>query len=274
MRQIFTLFLLIITSVCHGQAAVTDYVLSVDFIPSFIAPSKVVICSKQDTITIEFTIYKDTNKKELSFTTLATLATNDVQPIAAFSKTYLFSKNSWRDKLRMDTIVLNGNTMIVNTVGTDGITVNGTVTQDNIVKEFSFWSPRKESENQKLMELIFSLLYQSFPEERATNYFEQLEGYFSFGLGLKKTSDDPLKYKLYGSISSHEEKEITNFINDLPFDKPVFIDLSNFNGMGTMYYPLFKSLIEKNSSIFWEKPSPKGLQQLYEIGIPTKNIIN
>jgi hypothetical protein len=163
--------------------------------------------------------------------------------------------------------------MVVNTTGTDGITVNGTFAQNNAERKFSFWSPRKGSDNNKLVKQIFTLLSKSFPEEKSINYIEQLEVYFPFGLGLKKISDDPLKYKLYGAISSNEEKEITSFINDLPSGKDVFIDLSNFNGMGTMFYPLFKSLADKNKRVYWLKPSPIGLQQLCEIGVPIENIL-
>lgn len=271
MRRLLTLLLSFLYVVCFGQGSATDYTLSLDFAPSFTKPSKVTICSKQDTNTIEFIIYDRNNKKDLYLKSQASIS--DIETIAAFSKNYKFSRNSWRDKLGTDTVLIDGNTMIINTVGTDGITVNGTFTQNNITKEFSFWSSRKESENHKLIEQIITLLYQSFPEERAIKYIEQLEGYFSFGLGLKIISDDPLKYRIYGSISSNEEKEITNFINSLPFDKDIFIDLSNFNGMGAMFYPLFKSLIEKNKRVYWVKPSPEGLKHLCEIEVPSENIL-
>jgi hypothetical protein len=274
MRQLLTTLLLIFSTVCSGQTPASDFALSLDFAPSFIAPCKVTIFCKPDSNRIEFTIYKDINNGDMGLKTQAALARTDLNTLEDFLKNYQFSKNSWRDKLGTDTIVFEGKTMVVNTGGLDGITVNGSFTQNNDGREFSFWSPRKGSENNKLVKLIFTLLCKSFPEEKIINYIEQLEGYFPFGLGLKKISDNPLKYKLYGAITSHEEKEITSFINNLPSDRDVFIDLSNFNGMGTMFYPLFKSLTAKNKRIYWVKPSPKGLQQLCEIGVPMENILN
>jgi len=42
--------------------------------------------------------------------------------------------------------------------------------------------------------------------------------------------------------------------------------------MGTMFYPPFKTLVEKNQKIFWVSPSDEGLRQLKEIEVPAKNI--
>ncbi len=274
MKLIQTVLLVFFNIACLGQASDTDYTLSLDFEPSFISPSKVTLCTKKDTSIIEFTIYKDLTKRDLGLKSQATIAKNDITTLSIFLRDYKFSMNKSRDLFRTDTVLIDGKTNIINTVGTDGISVNGTYTQNNIAKEFSFWSPRKGSENNKLVKQIFTLLSKSFPEEKSINYIEQLEGYFHFGLGIKKISDDPLKYKLYGAITSSEEKEITNFMNNLPFDKDVFIDLSNFNGMGSMFYPLFKSLTDKNKRVYWVKPSPKGLQHLCEIGVPMENILH
>lgn len=273
MKLIQTVFLLFFNLVCLGQALDTDYALSLDFEPSFIASCKVTISCQQGSNRIDFTIYKDVNNRDLGLKSQASLARTDLIAIEDFLKNYQFPINKRSDLFRTDTIIVNGKPMIVNTTGTDGITVNGTSTQNNAERKFSFWSPRKGSENNKLVKQIFTLLCKSFPQEKSINYIEQLEGYFPFGLGLKKISDDPLKYKLYGAISSSEEKEITCFINDLPSGKDIFIDLSNFNRMGTMFYPLFKSLADKNKRVYWVKPSPKGLQQLCEIGVPMENIL-
>ena len=81
-------------------------------------------------------------------------------------------------------------------------------------------------------------------------------------------------WQLKNKIYTHEKIEITNFINNLPSDRDVFIDLSNINRMGTMFYPLFKSLADKNKKVYWVKPSPTGIQQLCEIGVPIENILN
>ena len=275
MRRILTILFLFFEIVCFGQASITDFTLSLDFSPSFIIPSSLTISHKQDTNLIELKVYKNWDKKDLYINNKATLANVDVNAIMDFLKIYKFQIKGSTDTTDMHKEFIDGDSVTVYSMstGTDGITVDGTFTQENIIKTFSFWSPRKETENHKLMELIFPLLYKSFSEAKALNYIEQLEGYFSFGLGLKKISNKPLKYKIYGSISSNEESEITSFIKTLPSNEDVFIDLSNFNGMGTMFYPLFKTLSKKDSKVFWVNPSEEGLRQLKEIEVPTKNIL-
>jgi hypothetical protein len=157
--------------------------------------------------------------------------------------------------------------------GTDGITVYNTVVQDSASNKFTFWSPRKNSAPQehRLVEAVLGLAQRKFTTQKEQEYFESLEQYFDFGLPCKVTRTDPFEVRIHGRLSSDEEKELTSFVQQLPSDRPILIDMTNFNGMGTMFYPLFRRLLVRNPRIVWVA-SKRSLEQLQELGIPAASI--
>lgn len=160
--------------------------------------------------------------------------------------------------------------------GLDGITVYNIVSQDSLHNKFKFWSPRKKGnpEEHKLVEAVLGLSRRKFTSLKQQEYFESLEQYFDFGLPCRVTSTEPFEVRIYGGLSSNEEEALHKFVHDLPSNKPMLIDMSNFNGMGTMFYPLFRSLVKRNPNIVWVVASPKtnGFAQLHEMGISSSRI--
>ncbi len=206
MRVLLTILIIPFSIVCFAQTTKMDFVLTLEFAPSFIIPCDLTIFSKEDSNSIELTVYKNWDKKELYLKKWAPLAKSEIKSFADFLKTYKFQIKGSIDTVKIHKVFIDGDSVTLYSIstGNDGITVNGTFTQSDFMNKFAFWSPEKATQNHQLIELIFSVLYKSFSEEKTVNYIEQLEGYFSFGLGLKKISDNPLKYKIYGSISSNE----------------------------------------------------------------------
>jgi hypothetical protein len=76
-----------------------------------------------------------------------------------------------------------------------------------------------------------------------------------------------LTYKLYGSISSNELEELYVFFDSLPIDKEVNIDMSNFNGLGTMFDEDFLELSETHDLIRWVNCSEGAKRILKRAGI-------
>jgi hypothetical protein len=157
--------------------------------------------------------------------------------------------------------------------GMDGITVYTTISQGSTQHKFKSWSPRKHRAPQehKLIEAVLGLSRRKFTALKEQEYFESLEQYFDFGLPCKITSTDPFEVRIYGMLSSDEEQALTKFIHQLPNDRHVLIDMSNFRGMGTMFYPLFKNLLTRNPRIVWVA-SKWSRKQLQEIGVPDARI--
>jgi hypothetical protein len=271
-KQLFIIALIIFHMTANSQENESnDYLLKVSFLPSFVSSSDLIIYEGKKENLIVFSI----DNYESIITISNSISDSNLKKIKSFLKTYEFKIKSNIDTTGFDTRIVDGDTIIDYhiSMGNDGITVHGFETSNNNSRNFGFWSPKKETKNHEMIELLFNIMNKYFTEKRMVEYFEQLEGYFNFGLGLKKLKDDPLTYKIYGYISVWEEDEVEKFLNSLPTDQKVIIDLSNFNGMGAIYYPLFRKTIREVNSLYWYMPNEEGLKDLEEIGVLKEKIL-
>jgi len=234
------------------------YSYQVSFHPSFMPPCVVAVKATDYKGVITLTNYKETATELVtSSVDSALLAQDDVKFLdAGLSSIPLFEM------------------ITKESTGTDGITVENVVSRGQLENKFSFWSPSKSREPQqhRIVEVILGLSRRKFTTLKHQEYFESLEQYFDFGLPCKIISTSPFEVRIYGSLSSDVEKELKQFVHNLPSDKPIVMDLTNFEGMGTMYYPLFKSLVRRNNKVFWV-PSKYGREQLLEMGIPQTRLV-
>jgi hypothetical protein len=152
----------------------------------------------------------------------------------------------------------------------DGIGIQNTYLQDIHKNEFYFSSPNKGSKEHQIVEAVIGLSKRKLTKKNAQEYFESLEQYFDFGLPCQKIRDKPYEVRIYGSLSSSEEKALTKFIHDIPSNQPVIIDMTNFGSMGTMFYPLFRSLMKRNKQLIW---ATTYTTQLKEIGVDSSHIV-
>jgi hypothetical protein len=239
------------------EAKIPSFSYQGEYYPSFMAPCTISIVAKGKSAHLWLSVfqYRDT-VTTLSFATSAALSPADLA--------FFFAKLDRVPVLRMGT---------KEQIGTDGITVYNTVSQDSLTNKFKFWSPRKASAPQehKLVEAVLGLCQRKFTAPQQQVYLESLEQYFDFGLPCKVTSTEPFEVRLYGSLSSDEEQDLTRFVRALPTAKPILIDVTNFEGMGTMYFPLFRRLLVQNTRIVWVA-SEWSRKQLWEMGVPASRI--
>jgi len=238
--QLYIVFLLIsISSFAQNEK------LTIDFQPSFLENSKLIIknVSNKYSVTLQ-TEY---------FTEKCPLPDTLFDDLEVFLKGYNFAKKGSIDTMAQKKVIENGDTVVhyQSIIGLDGINVYGKFVKNNKIKTFKFWSPNKVDLNSDLIEILFKIMYRQFKNQKTINYLEQLEQYFDFGLGLRKLQDNPLMYKLYGSISANERNELYKFFDSLPVNKKVYIDMSNFNDMGTMFDKDFLDLSESHKLISW-----------------------
>lgn len=152
--------------------------------------------------------------------------------------------------------------------GIDGIVVSGKYQAGTKEKEFEVWSPDEEYVTHDLVLELFEIITRNFQCDTVVNYMESIEKYFDFGLGLKKTSNEPAIFKLYGSLTSAHEQEIIDFFSKIPKDKNVTIDLTNLAGMGTMYYSIIGDLIAEYDKLYWNVDcNTSALYHLRKIGV-------
>lgn len=159
--------------------------------------------------------------------------------------------------------------------GLDGITVYNVVSQDSLRNKFKFWSPRKRGNPQEhqLVEAVIGLSRRKFKSLKQQQYVESLEQYFDFGLPCRVTSTEPFEVRIYGGLSLGDDEALNTFLRGLPADKPLLIDMTNFNGMGTRFYPLFHHLLKRNPNVVWVAyPKAHGFMQLLEIGVARDRI--
>jgi hypothetical protein len=243
--------------------------LTIDFKPSFIENSTLIFENKSDNYLMTI---KTDNLIDSSY--VSDTALTDLK---SYFKEYNFAHKGSIDTIGQEKVIENGDTVEYYqlSMGFDGINVYGKLVENDYTKYFKFWSPDKDDKNHKLIEILFRNMYEHFDKAETIVYLERLEQYFDFGLGLKKISENPLVYKLYGSLTSSEETEIIKFFNELPQKEKVTIDVTNLSGMGTMFYDIIGELVNGKTNLYWSvKYNTPALYHLRKIGILDEYIIS
>lgn len=167
---IFILILLCSTSIFSQRVddIKESFSLKICMSPSFI---------EKVNFTIEYNSYKNSciEMKNSYFDNKHILDLNSIEVLKGFLESYNFDKTN---NISTETVIKDGDTSIITIVGFDGISVSGTLTQLDRDKEFEFWSPQKNTDNYKLVKLLFSITDQYFVEEKERRYLNSLKGYF------------------------------------------------------------------------------------------------
>lgn len=217
--------------------------LTIDFKPSFIHNSRLTLQTSPDgnLMTLEADV----------LTEESIVSDSALNHLNNYLEKYNFVHTGAIDTIDQKKIIENGDTVVQYQIriGKDGITVYGELLKNDQKKTFEFWTPNKGDKNHELIDILFRLMYAHFECPITINYLEQLEQYFDFGLGLRKLHNEPLTFKLYGSISANDKDGLHKFFDSLPDDFEVFIDMSNFNGMARMLDNDFRELTESHQLI-------------------------
>jgi hypothetical protein len=155
----------------------------------------------------------------------------------------------------------------------DGMVVHNTVCIDSLKHEFSFIESSKvrNPKEYKIVEALIGLASRKFTKPKQQIFFEDIEVYFDFGLPCKKISDNPYEIRIYGRPSKDERVEFKRFINLLPSNKPILVDLTNFKRYDGANDDLFRILNLRNSNIIWVT---KNRTQLIGIGVDPPKIVD
>jgi hypothetical protein len=74
-------------------------------------------------------------------------------------------------------------------------------------------------------------------------------------------------YRFYALYASHFDQ----IVDSLPANAPLLIDMTNFNGMGTLLYPSFRRLLSRTPVVKW-KVSSSAARQLHEVGVAATDL--
>ena len=203
-----------------------------EFHPSFTYSSNFIISEGHSSV--EFEIYKPAyffgeNKREMI--TYDRLVMDSTKVIRLFDVCQGLSFDSTRVNERM---ILDG--------------ISGRISKyanNQVYEVLRFRSPDRK--NYKLDYEAIDAFFLAIEETAASNqnlneYLENLKGYFDYGLPIKQVNKSPLEFRIWGSLTVNEEKELYEFLDSLPKKEPIIFDMTNFPGMGTIFYDRFRKL--------------------------------
>ncbi|WP_164010090.1 hypothetical protein [Pyxidicoccus trucidator] len=139
-------------------------------------------------------------------------------------------------------------------LGADGITLECLIRQEGGVRRFNAWSPdAQHSPRQHGFVLALYRLAADLAREPAlVEFLEQLHGYLGTGgLPVKVFEETPRRIRFFGGLSSPDAEALEAFFASLPPEEPLLMDLSGFEGMGTLLHPLFARFHARPGRTAW-----------------------
>ncbi|MFY7890861.1 MAG: hypothetical protein ACOVOW_18220 [Spirosomataceae bacterium] len=264
-----------------------NFTLTVEFFPSFIPPSRLIIQKKKEKNRLVISNLYSKKRYNLLNDKKLTIEPFDSCLIKNNLSKRFYGDTIFRKKLEEASVAKDVFKQFIDSLTNinfsihkslykegivDGITVYIRFRTDTSDHIFSLRCPDREDKEFIIIKSIFTLFEQSCKSASALNYLEHLKGYFDFGLQVKQISQNPLEYRFYGALTSGEQNEFYQLMDSLPLDKPVIFDFSNFKSMGTMFYTDFEEFIDKNPHVFWIA-GKYSLRQITAIGVAKNRIV-
>jgi hypothetical protein len=136
---------------------------TINFNPSFLTNSKLEI-NKYDNGYSMLLQTKDFEDQKL-------ILDSSIVNLETFLKEYDFKVIDYTELVKYENINKDGDTIIFydTAFDYDGITVAGSLTTNENIKNFEFWLPDKETKNHKLIEIIFDIM--NFNNNRTNQLF-------------------------------------------------------------------------------------------------------
>lgn len=137
----------------------------------------------------------------------------------------------------------------------------------------SAWSPAPDRlpDIHRLVTAVYSVALDRLTDEKSQRLLEKLFGYLRLGLPAKDLGGTPRVLRLFGRFSTEYEKQLQAFLSAVAPGEAVLMDLSNFEGMGSLLYPLFAEFARRPGKTVWWASS-LAETPLREISIPSDRI--
>lgn len=157
------------------------------------------------------------------------------------------------------------------TCGMDGMSVTVCHSTVNAVHELSSWSPSEETPQGRLVLLLYRLAWEVLVEPISIRRLENVHGYLRLGLPTRWVEGDVRQLRIFGGLSTQWTNELRTLFSTISRNEPLIIDMSNFDGMGTLLYPIFADFAGSHHRLAWVA-SAYPEQQLAEAGIDGEKI--
>jgi hypothetical protein len=173
---------------------------------------------------------------------------------------------------RVATEVLRNLSLWERGVGLDGITVSGAFESLEIsVPAFEFWSPRPKEIPHSLVSAVFEAVSNLYPGSRWPIFLGKLAVYFDWGPAARLVLGAPHRLRISARLSSTEEGELREIFSRVPASGELVVDMSSFEGMGTLLLPLFQTLTRREGATRWLGSSASE-RYLQALDIPDGNV--
>ncbi|HUY89661.1 MAG TPA: hypothetical protein VMV10_13075 [Pirellulales bacterium] len=136
-------------------------------------------------------------------------------------------------------------------LGLDGMSISVVHTCGDTMTSFETWSPDPGSPEGKFVALLYSLGWELLKEQASIQRLEQLHGYLRLGLPARVIHGEVATLRLFGILSSNEARELRQLFASIPPGTPLVLDMTNFEGMGTLLYPIFAEFATRHPIIGW-----------------------
>jgi len=234
--------------------------ISIEFYPAFVKPTKFTIDLKNRTIEqyqYQSSIaYVDSSAPRIKYHNLSGYPTRYRDTlIVYYKKTFRIKENDLNKFLQ----VLHENKLDSNITHhldlLDGVSFKLN-TINNKKDTFSLESNCTDRDENKLeykyLDPFFELANATVNDYKGICLIEKIQDYFSSGLQIKLTSNEPLEYRIWGTISNcrNDNPELIKFLKRLPNDKPIIFDLRN-GSFSPCLYELFDEYGNKKKIYYY-----------------------
>ena len=137
------------------------------------------------------------------------------------------------------------------TIGVDGMLTYARWRRGEVTSSFEAWSPSPDSQQGKFIRRIYDLGWQLVRERVSIERLEQLHGYLRLGLPVRLIEGKVRCLRLFGGLSSSDEDDLRSCFAWLPSGEPLVMDMTNFDGMGTLLYPAFVEFASGRRVLAW-----------------------
>ena len=138
-----------------------------------------------------------------------------------------------------------------NAIGLDGMSVNAAYRHGKTETDFEAWSPAPESAPGRYICLIYDLAWKVVNKQLSIERLEQLHGYLQLGLSARVIDGEVKCLRLFGSLSSNDEEALRTMFSSFGQDEPLLIDMTNFDGTGTLLYTVFIEFASHRQNVAW-----------------------
>jgi hypothetical protein len=131
-----------------------------------------------------------------------------------------------------------------------------------------------DSEQHQFSRAVFQLATEVLKEEKSIRILEGIHGYLGLGLPAKNLGGNPYCVRIFGILNSSDQENLQQFLDELPESTPLLVDMSNFDRMGTLLYPIFQQFMRRRQAAptTWWTPSNEARRNLQALGVPSSSI--